>query len=403
MRRWGLVREGAMVTAVRELPTTEARDLLGLVRDLVADKIAPFAPAGEAAGTFPRDLVAELGSMGLLGLPFSPEFGGGGQPYQVYLQVLEEIAAGWLTVAETISVHTLAVYPLASYGTDQQRKRWLEGMICGDELCAFCLSEPHSGSDASALTTRAEAHVGSYVVNGTKAWITHAGHASFYSLMARTGGPGAAGISCLLVDGAAPGLSAGPPERKMGLRSSPVAQVRFESVEVPADRLIGAEGQGFTIAMSALDSGRLGIAACAVGLAQAALDQAVRYTGERMQFGRPIHEFQGVSSMLADMATGVEAGRQLYLRAARLRDAGQPFAKQSAMAKLFCTDMAMRVTTDAVQVLGEAGYTEEFPVERYMREAKVLQIFEGTNQIQRLVVGRHLVREAGSPAGGGAR
>jgi alkylation response protein AidB-like acyl-CoA dehydrogenase len=387
-----------MVVA-RQLPTTEARDLLGLVRDLVVDKIAPLAAAGESAGTFPRDLVAELGSMGLLGLPYPAEFGGGGQPHEVYLQVLEEIAASWLTVAEAISVHTLAVYPLARYGTDQQRKRWLEGMIGGEQLGAFCLSEPHSGSDASALTTRAEAHGDSYIVNGTKAWITHAGHANFYSLMARTGGPGAAGISCLLVEGAAPGLSAGPPERKMGLRASPVGQVRFESVAVPADRLIGAEGQGFSIAMSALDSGRLGIAASAVGLAQAALDQAVRYAGERTAFGRPIHEFQGVSFMLADMAAGVEAGRQLYLHAARLRDAGEPFAKQAAMAKLFCTDMAMRVTTDAVQVLGGAGYTEDFPVERYLREAKVLQILEGTNQIQRMVVGRHLVRETGAADG----
>lgn len=391
------------MAVARQLPTTEAQDLLGLVRDLVADKIAPFASAGEAAGIFPRDLVAELGSIGLLGLPYPPEFGGGGQPYQVYLQVLEEIAAGWLTVAETLSVHTLAVYPLARYGTDQQRKRWLEQMIGGEQLGAYCLSEPQSGSDASALTTRAEARGDSYIINGTKAWITHAGHADFYNLMARTGEPGTRGISCLLVDGRAPGLSAGLPERKMGLRASPVAQLRFDSVKIPVDRLIGAEGQGFAIAMSALDSGRLGIAACAVGLAQAALDQAVRYASQRVQFGRPIHEFQGVSFMLADMATGVEAGRQLYLHAARLRDAGDPFTKQAAMAKLFCTDMAMRVTTDAVQVLGGSGYTKDFPVERYMREAKVLQIFEGTNQIQRLVVGRHLVREARNSTDGAKR
>lgn len=388
------------MAVARQLPTTEAQDLLGLVRDLVADKIAPLASAAEAAGTFPRDLIAELGSVGLLGLPYSPEFGGGGQPYQVYLQVLEEIAVGWLTVAETISVHTLAVYPLARYGTDRQRRAWLEGMIGGEQLGAYCLSEPQSGSDASAMTTRAEARGSSYVISGTKAWITHAGHADFYNLMARTGGPGARGISCLLVDGAAVGMSAGAPERKMGLRASPVAQLRFDSVEVSADRLIGAEGEGFAIAMSALDSGRLGIAACAVGLAQAALDQAVRFAGQRVQFGRPIHEFQGVSFMLADMATGVEAGRQLYLHAASLRDAGEPFTRQAAMAKLFCTDMAMRVTTDAVQILGGSGYTEEFPVERYMREAKVLQIFEGTNQIQRLVVGRHLVREAGNSTDG---
>jgi alkylation response protein AidB-like acyl-CoA dehydrogenase len=387
------------MAAARQSPALQAGDLLGLVRDLVAEKIAPRASAAEAAGAFPRDLIAELGSAGLLGLPYPRAFGGGGQPYEVYLQVLEQIAAGWLTVAETIAVHTLAAYPLARYGTGQQRSRWLEGMIGGEQLGAYCLSEPHSGSDASALSTRAQAHGDCYLVDGTKAWITHAGHADFYTLMARTGGPGAAGISCLLVDGAAPGLSAAPPERKMGLRASPVAQLRLESVRVPADRLIGAEGQGFAIAMEALDSGRLGIAACAVGLAQAALDQAVRYAGERTQFGRPIHEFQGVSFLLADMATGVEAGRQLYRHAARLRDAGRPFTKQAAMAKLFCTDMAMRVTTDAVQVLGASGCTEKFPAERYLREAKVLQIFEGTNQIQRLVIGRQLTREAGPTPG----
>jgi alkylation response protein AidB-like acyl-CoA dehydrogenase len=216
--------------------------------------------------------------------------------------------------------------------------------------------------------------------------------ADYYNLMVRTGEPGPRGISCLLAPADTTGLTAAPRERLMGLRASPVAQVNLDGARVPADRLLGQEGQGFTIAMSGLDGGRLGIAACAVGLAQAALDVAVGYATERRQFDRMIADFQGVSFLLADMATGVEAGRALYLAAARLRDAGQPYSKEASMAKLFCSDMAMRVTTDAVQVLGGYGYTEDFPVERYMREAKVLQIFEGTNQIQRLAISRALTR-----------
>jgi alkylation response protein AidB-like acyl-CoA dehydrogenase len=374
----------------RELPSREAHDLLDMVRAAAADKLQPLAAATEQDGKFPRGLISELGGLGLLGLPYEAGYGGGEQPYVVYLQVLEEIAAAWLTIAETISVHALAAYPLATFGSVAQKHRWLESLLSGELLGAYCLSEPGSGSDAASLSTRAVPDGDEYVVDGTKAWITHAGHADVYNLMVRTGGAGADGISCLFADAATPGLAAGRPERKMGLRASPVAQLHLTGARVPQDRLIGGEGRGFRIALSALNSGRLGIAACAVGLAQAALDCATTYAGERQQFGRPIREFQGVGFMLADMATAVEAGRQLYLAAARRRDASQSFAMQAAMAKLFCTDMAMKVTTDAVQVLGGVGYTEDFPAERYMREAKVLQIFEGTNQIQRLVICRHL-------------
>jgi alkylation response protein AidB-like acyl-CoA dehydrogenase len=286
----------------------------------------------------------------------------------------------------------LACHPVAGYGTAEQRERWLPDMLGGDLLGAYCLSEPGSGSDAAALATRAVRDGDHYTVNGTKAWITHGGVADFYNLLVRTGGDGPGGISCLLAEAGTPGLSAATPERKMGANASTTAQILLTDAHVPADRLIGAEGQGFEIAMSALDSGRLGIAACAVGLAQAALDAAVTYAGERRQFGRAIGEFQGLSFMLADMATAVAAARALYLSAARLRDAGRPFGTDAAMAKLFATDMAMRVTTDAVQVFGGYGYVEDFPVERYMREAKVLQIVEGTNQIQRVVIGRALTR-----------
>ncbi len=382
----------------RQLPTDEARELVALAREIAARELAPRAADDERAARFPREVFRTLGRAGLLGLAYPEEYGGGGQPYEVYLQVLEELARAWLSVGIGVSVHTLSCFPVAEFGTPEQRDRWLPEMVGGELLGAYCLSEPASGSDAAALTTRAVLEGGSgaggegavYVVDGRKAWITHGGEADFYALMVRTGGPGPRGISCLLADASTPGLSAAEPERKMGANGSTTAEIGLDGARVPADRLVGAEGQGFEIALSALDSGRLGIAACAVGLAQAALDAAVAWAGERRQFGRPIGEFQGLSFMLADMATAVAAARALYLDAARLRDAGRPFGTRAAMAKLFATDAAMRVTTDAVQVFGGYGYVEEYPVERYFREAKVLQIVEGTNQIQRLVIGRSL-------------
>jgi alkylation response protein AidB-like acyl-CoA dehydrogenase len=383
----------AGVTPVRRhLPTEEATELLGLTRELVRQELAPRAAQYEAESRFPREVFRTLGKAGLLGLPYPEELGGGGQPYEVYLQVVEELAAGWATVAEGVSVHTLACYPLAAYGTDEQRARWLPDMLGGELLGAYCLSEPQSGSDAAAMTTRAARDGDDYVVNGTKAWITHGGEADFYSLMCRSSDDGSRGISCLLVDGTTPGVSAGAPEHKMGFTASTTAQVRYDDARVGADRLIGAEGQGFKIALAALDGGRLGIAACAVGLAQAALDAALSWAGERRQFGKALVEFQGLAFMLADMATAVEAGRALYLEAARRRDRGEPFGQQAAMAKLFCTDMAMKVAIDAVQVHGGYGYVSDYPVERYLREAKALQIVEGTNQVQRMVIARHLTR-----------
>ncbi|WP_030804103.1 acyl-CoA dehydrogenase family protein [Streptomyces sp. NRRL S-337] len=380
----------------RRLPTEEARDLMTLVRELAEREIRPTAAEEEDAGRFPRDTFRLLSESGLLSLPYDEEFGGGGQPYEVYLQVVEELAAARLTVGLGVSVHTLACHALAGYGTKEQRAEHLPAMLGGGLLGAYCLSEPSSGSDAASLTTRAEREDGGdWTLSGTKAWTTHGGVADFYTVLARTGGSGAHGITAFLVPGDADGLSAAAPERKMGMKGSPTAQLHFDGVRVPDARRIGDEGQGFAIALSALDSGRLGIAACAVGVAQAALDEALSYTAERRQFGRPLVDFQGLRFMLADMATQIEAGRALYLTAARLRDAGLPFSKEAAMAKLFCTDTAMRVTTDAVQLLGGYGYTLDFPVERYMREAKVLQIVEGTNQIQRMVIARHLAGPEG--------
>ncbi|MEV7732479.1 acyl-CoA dehydrogenase [Streptomyces sp. NPDC088921] len=374
----------------RQLPTDEARDLISLVRDIAQHEIAPNAAEEEGAGHFPREVFTLLSRTGLLGLPYASEHGGADQPYEVYLQVLEELAAARLTVGLGVSVHTLASYALATYGTKEQQVEHLPAMLGGGLLGAYCLSEPSSGSDAASLRTRAVRDGDDWVITGTKAWITHGGVADFYTVMARTGEEGPRGITAFLVPADAEGVSAAAPEKKMGMKGSPTAQVHFDGVRVPDGRRIGEEGQGFAIALSALDSGRLGIAACAIGVAQAALDEAVGYATGRLQFGRPIADFQGLRFMLADMATQIEAGRALYLAAARLRDAGRPFAKQAAMAKLHCTDTAMKVTIDAVQVLGGYGYTADFPAERYMREAKVLQIVEGTNQIQRMVIARHL-------------
>ncbi|MCX5556120.1 acyl-CoA dehydrogenase family protein [Streptomyces sp. NBC_00038] len=374
----------------RQLPTDEARDLISLVRDIAQREIAPQAAEQEEAGHFPRDVFRLLSESGLLGLPYDSGYGGGDQPYEVYLQALEELAAARLTIGLGVSVHSLACHALANYGTKEQQAEHLPAMLGGGLLGAYCLSEPSSGSDAASLRTKAVRDGDDWVITGTKAWITHGGIADFYTVLARSGGEGARGITAFLVPGDAEGLSAAPPEKKMGMKGSPTAQVHFDGVRVSEDRRIGDEGQGFAIALSALDSGRLGIAACAIGVAQAALDEALAYATGRLQFGRPISDFQGLRFMLADMATQIEAGRALYLAAARLRDEGRPFSKQAAMAKLLCTDTAMKVTTDAVQVLGGYGYTADFPVERYMREAKVLQIVEGTNQIQRMVIARHL-------------
>lgn len=376
----------------RLLPTPEARDLIGLTREIVAAELAPRAAEAEAESRFPRDVFRLLGKSGLLSLPYPSEFGGGDQPYEVYLQVLEEIAYGWLSVGVGTSVQSLSCYPLHTYGSSAQKEEHLSRLLDGDLLGAYCLSEPQAGSDVASMTTRASLDGNAYVLNGTKAWITHGGEADFYTLFARTSADRSGGISCFLLDAPLDGLSFGAPEHKMGMTASSTTQVHLDDVRVPSSRLMGAEGDGMKIALAALDSGRLGISACAVGLAQAALDTAVSYASTRTQFGKTLVEFQGLSFMLADMAAAVHSARATYLDAARRRDAGLPFGTQAAIAKLVATDAAMKVTTDAVQVLGGYGYTRDYPVERYMREAKVLQIFEGTNQIQRLVIGRSLSR-----------
>ncbi len=371
----------------------EHRELLDVVARFATETVAPRADEGEASGEFPRDLFAHLGELDLMGLPFEEDLGGGGLPYRTYLLVLEELAAAWLTVGLGLSVHTLSTWGIAAHATEEQRRELAAPMVRGELLGAYSLSEPDSGSDAASLRTAAVRDGDVYRLSGTKAWVTHAGEADRYLVMARTGDAGPRGISAFVLDGDQEGLGFPPAEHKMGMRASTTGQLELDGAPVPADRLVGGEeGTGFSIAMASLDGGRLGIAACAVGLARRALEHAVSYAQEREQFGRPVIDFQGVSFLLADAATSVHAGRTLYLDAAARRDAGEPVTRHAAMSKLFSSDAAMAVTTDAVQVFGGYGYTTEYPVERLMREAKVLQIVEGTNQIQRMVIGRSLAR-----------
>lgn len=382
------------MTATHADRRDEVAALIETVRAFAENEVAPRASEAEETERFPRDLFDELGRLGLMGLPFPEDVGGGALPYGDYLLVVEELARAWLTVGLGLSVHTLSTWGIEHHATAEQRERFIPPMTAGELLGAYSLSEPGSGSDAASLVCRAVRDGDVYRITGTKAWVTHQSVADRYLLMARTGGDGPRGISAFVVDADQEGLTFPKPEDKMGMRASTTGQLQFDDAPVPADRLVGEEeGTGFRIAMAALDGGRLGIAAASVGHAQNALDHALRYARDREQFGKPIIEHQAVAFMLADMATGIESSRALYRHAAAVRDAGggDPTAL-AAMSKLQASDVAMAVTTDAVQVLGGYGYTREYPVERLMREAKVLQIVEGTNQIQRVVIGRRLAR-----------
>ncbi len=368
---------------------------------------AAEAARGVLGGTLKEDDEAErfrkehfqaLGEAGLCGVQTAEEWGGLGLGYFEYAHVLEEISKVSASYGVSVAVSGLPQIILTRFGNDEQRAAWLPGLSAGRLLGAFALSEPGSGSDAASLTSTARRDGDTYVLRGTKFWITHGGYADVYVVMARTGGPGPRGVSAFLLPGDAPGLRFGKKEEKMGLRASPTVELILDDVVVPASSRLGAEGDGFTVAMSALDSGRITIAAISVGLAQAALDVAADYATQRQQFGQPIIEFQGVGFLLADMACRIEGARLLVHKAAWLRDHQRPYSHIAAMAKCVATDAAMAVTTDAVQVLGGYGYTREYPVERYMRDAKVMQIVEGTNQVQRLVISRHLRRQYGGGA-----
>lgn len=370
----------------------DQRALVGLVREFCAGEVVPALSAYEAAGEDPLPLYEKLSELGLAGVPFPEEFGGGGQPYSTYLLVVEELAYHYLSLAVGLSVHTLCAFAVNEFGDDEQRKEVLGKLATGEWFGAYSLSESGAGSDAAALSTKAVRAGGSYRVNGGKLWCSRGNEADVVLLMARTGEAGSKGISTFLVEKGTPGFAGSKKEDKMGWRSSPTWQLTFDDAKVPASRRLGDEGMGFRIAMASLDSGRLGMAACGVGLAQAALDAALSFTSEREQFGKPVNTNEGIQFMLADMSTQIEAGRRLYRHAAALRNAGEDYALQAAQAKLFCTDVAMKAAIDGVQLHGGYGYVTEYPAERFMRDAKGLQIVEGTNQIQRYVIGRHLTK-----------
>ncbi len=376
----------------------EQRELVKVVRAFARDRAGPAAPAHEEAKTFPRELFRELGAMGLGGIPYDPEYGGGGQPFLTYLLVLEELATAYLALAVGLSVHHLSAFGLHEFGSEPLKTRYLPRLFSSEWLGAYALSEASAGSDAAALECRAHRSDGGYRLTGGKRFITHGGEAEYYLVMARTGEEGAAGISAFVVEKGWEGFSFGAPEAKMGWHSSPMRELIFQACPVPEENRIGEEGQGFRIALAALVSGRLGIAAVSTGLAEGALDAAVRFARQRTQFGRPVLEFQGIQFMLADMLVQVEASRRLYRDAARASAAGEDATLAASIAKLAASDTAMRVTTDAVQIHGGYGYMREYPVERYMREAKALQIVEGTNQVQRMIIGRRLADPTWRPA-----
>ena len=370
----------------------EQRSLVQMVREFADEVAAPAAPGYEERSEDPAPLYKQLAELDLTGIAYPEDYNGLGLPYETYLMVIEELARAYLGLAIGLSVHTLCAFAVNGFGSEELKKDVLSRLCSGEWFGAYSLSEPSSGSDAVALTAKAQRSDDGYRLSGSKVFCTRGNEADAVLVMARTGDAGAKGISAFIVEKGTDGFGGSKKEEKMGWRSSPTWMLQLDDALVPEARRVGAEGEGFRIALASLDSGRLGIAACSIGLAQAALDEALRFTAEREQFGKPVNQNQGLQFMLADMATQIEAGRSLYRHAARLRDQGHDYSLAAAQAKMFCSDTAMRVTTDAVQLHGGYGYITEYPVERFMREAKALQIVEGTNQIQRLVIGRKLTQ-----------
>lgn len=362
------------------------------VRKFVQKEIVPQASMTDETHAFPLEIIRKLGKLGLMGIPIPEEYGGAGNDFLSYTLTIEEIAKGCASTAVILAVHTsIGTFPILYFGTEEQKQKYLPKLASGEFLGAFALTEANAGSDASSLQTTAVRKGEYYVLNGTKRFVTNAGYADVYTVMASTDlTRGAHGVTSFLVDKDTPGLKVGKIEEKMGLHGSATSELIFEDAYVPVDNLLGAEGQGFKVAMSILDGGRIGIGAQALGIAEAALEAAIVYSQERVQFRQPIGNFQGIQFMLADMATQIEAAKLLVYQAASLRMAGLPYSKQASMAKLYASDTAVKVTADAVQIFGGYGYCKEYKVERYMRDAKITQIYEGTNQIQRIVVAKHL-------------
>ena len=370
----------------------EQSDIRDMVRRFTEQEIIPHAEAWDENNHFPREIYSEMARLGLMGMTTPEEYGGSALSRLSGALVYEELAKGEMATSVGLSVHNMVTGSIARFGNEEQRQHWVTKLAAGELLGAFSLSEAASGSDAASLQCWAESRDDHYILNGSKMWVTNGGEADIYLLMARTqAGKGSAGISCFVVEKGTPGFSFGKTERKMGLHSSPTRELLFEDCKLSSANRLSEEGQGFKIALSSLDGGRINIGAIAIGVAQAAFEVACNYAREREQFGHPISAFQGIQFMLADMAMKIEAARLLVYEAAYKLDRGQSASMYASMAKCFATDTAMEVTTNAVQVLGGAGYVRDYPVERYMRDVKVAQIFEGTNQIQRIVIARALL------------
>ena len=365
-----------------------------MIREFAENEVEPGATERDENEEFSRELFDKMGEIGITGIPWPEEYGGEGSDYLSYIIAVEELSRVEASAGTTLSAHiSLASWPIFKYGTEEQKQKYLKPLATGEKLGAFGLTEEQAGTDAAAQKTTAVLDGDEYVLNGSKIFISNAGDAEIYVVVAVTDPvKKAKGISAFIVEKDTPGFSFGKKEKKMGLRSSPTLELIFEDCRVPKENLLGQEGEGFKIAMSVLDGGRNGIAAQAVGIAQGALDAAVDYANQRQQFGQPIGKFQAISFMLADCATKIEAARLLTYQAAFLENEGLPYGQASAMAKLYASEAAMEITTKVVQIFGGYGYTREYPVERYMRDAKITEIYEGTSEVQRLVISRNLLQ-----------
>lgn len=366
-----------------------------MVRDFAQKEIAPFVPVMEETDQFPRHILKKMGEMGLMGIPVAEEWGGAGADFLSYIIAIHEISKVSATVGVILSVHTsVGTNPILYFGTDEQKKKYVTKLASGEYLGAFALTEPHAGSDASSIRTSAVRQGDEYILNGNKVFITNGGEADTYITFAVTdSSKGTRGISAFIVEKDTPGFTVGKKEKKMGLHGSYTTELVFDNARVPVANLLGQEGEGFTIAMANLDTGRIGIAAQALGIAEAAVQYATDYAKERKQFGQAIAKQQAVAFKLADMATAAEAARLLVYQAASLRNQGKTCGMEASMAKRFASDSAMQLATEAVQIFGGYGYTREYPVERLFRDAKVTQIYEGTNEIQRIVIAKHLLAD----------
>ncbi|PFP30985.1 acyl-CoA dehydrogenase [Bacillus sp. AFS073361] len=374
------------------LTFTEEQEMMRkMVRDFANSEIAPFIENMER-GEFPREILRKMGELGLMGIPVPEKYGGAAMDFTSYILAIHELSKVSATIGVILSVHTsVCTNPILYFGTEQQKEKYVPKLASGEYLGAFCLTEPSSGSDAASLKSRAVKKGDHYVINGSKVFITNGGEADVYIVFAKTNPElGSKGISAFIVEKNTPGFIVGKDEKKMGLHGSRTVQLTFEDMHVPAENLLGAEGEGFKIAMANLDVGRIGIATQALGIAEAALSAATTYAGDRHQFGKPIAAQQGIGFKLADMATSVEAAKLLVYRAAYLRTHGKKCTLEASMAKLFATKTAVEVTTEAIQVFGGYGYTEDYPVERYFRDAKITEIYEGTSEIQRIVISKHV-------------